>query len=53
MADEARKPEEDDEDAPRTSMEEHKATYEAFLNLMKWGVVVVALLLIGMAIFLT
>lgn len=37
---------------PKTSIEDHKATFEAFLNLVKWGVLAVALLLIGMAVFL-
>jgi hypothetical protein len=52
MADEARRPEENEDDTPRTTMAEHEATYNAFLTLMKWGIGIVALVLIGMAIFL-
>lgn len=52
MADEARRPEETDEEHPRTTMAEHEATYNAFLTLMKWGIAIVVLILIGMAVFL-
>ena len=31
---------------------EQVRTYESFIGLLKWGVVVVAIILIGMAIFL-
>lgn len=31
---------------------EHVQTYEGFVGLLKWGVIFVAILLIGMAIFL-
>jgi hypothetical protein len=41
-----------DSDPPRTSMEEHEATYNTFLRFTKWGVAVVVLVLIGMAVFL-
>lgn len=39
-------------EVPRTSIEDHRQTYEAFLSLTKWTIVFIALLLIGMAIFL-
>lgn len=39
-------------EAPRGSIEDHKRTYEAFLSLTKWTIVFIALLLIGMAVFL-
>jgi hypothetical protein len=49
---EAGRPDGDETDTPRTSIEEHEATYHAFLNLAKWATGVVILLLIGMAVFL-
>lgn len=53
MADEApRQEEKETEEPPRPAMADREATYTAFLNLIKWGVAVVALVLIGMAIFL-
>lgn len=52
MANEARRHDETDEEPPRNTMAEHEATYNAFLTLTKWGIAVVALILIGMAIFL-
>lgn len=45
-------PQNGDGDAPKTSFEDHKQTFDAFLGLIKWGVAVVAILLIGMAVFL-
>jgi aminoglycoside 6'-N-acetyltransferase len=42
----------DPNDVPQVDMAQHKQTYEAFLNLMKIGIGAVALLLIGMAVFL-
>lgn len=41
-----------DADHPRTSIEDHRRTYEAFLGLTKWSIGAIALLLIFMAIFL-
>ncbi|WP_420391579.1 aa3-type cytochrome c oxidase subunit IV [Acuticoccus sp.] len=43
---------EGDAEAPRTSIDDHQRTFETFLNLIKWTVGVVALVLIGMAVFL-
>ncbi|MBJ3775705.1 aa3-type cytochrome c oxidase subunit IV [Acuticoccus mangrovi] len=37
---------------PRSELADHMRTYEAFLSLMKWGIILIALLLIGMAVFL-
>jgi len=37
---------------PRTSMDDHKRTYDAFLSLTKWGIIAVVVLLIGLVIFL-
>lgn len=31
----------------------HEQTYQNFLTLLKWGVIVVVIILIGMAFFLT
>ena len=42
----------DPNDVPQIDMAQHRQTYEAFLNIMKIGIGAVALLLIGMAIFL-
>jgi len=52
MVDDARRPEESDDAHPRTPYAEHEATYSAFLRLMKWSTAIVALILIGMALFL-
>lgn len=41
-----------DADAPRTSIEDHQRTYDAFINLSKWSIVGVVILLILMAYFL-
>lgn len=43
----------DPNDVPQIDMGQHKQTYEAFLGLIKIGIAAVAILLIGMAIFLT
>jgi hypothetical protein len=45
-------PHDDGGGPPRTDFEEHQRTYERFLGLIKWAVAVVALVLIGMALFL-
>lgn len=42
-----------DAEPPRTSMEDHKQTYDAFLNVTKWSIVVIAIILLGLAFFLT
>ena len=41
-----------DADAPRTSIEDHRQTFDAFMGFVKWGVIVVVAILIGMAVFL-
>ena len=53
MVDETSQHDETDKEAPRTEYGEHEATYGAFLGLMKRAVIIVVLVLIGMAIFLT
>jgi len=35
-----------------TGYEEHERTYKLFITLTQWGVAVVAIVLIGMALFL-
>jgi len=37
---------------PRTTIEEHQQTYDGFISLTKWTMIFIALLLIGMAVFL-
>lgn len=37
---------------PRTTIDEHMQTYEGFLALTKWGIGIVVLILVGMAVFL-
>ncbi|MEM6849928.1 MAG: aa3-type cytochrome c oxidase subunit IV [Pseudomonadota bacterium] len=37
---------------PRTHIDDHKRTYDAFLGVTKWGIIAVVVLLIGMLIFL-
>ena len=32
---------------------EHERTYQMFLSLVKWNVIIIAIILIGMAYFLT
>ena len=32
---------------------EHERTYQMFLTLVKWGVIIIAIILLGMAYFLT
>ncbi|MCF3934276.1 aa3-type cytochrome c oxidase subunit IV [Acuticoccus sp. M5D2P5] len=39
-------------DAPRTDFADHQRTYEAFLRLSKWTILLIVLLLFGMLIFL-
>lgn len=39
-------------DQPHTSLEDHERTFEAFLQLIKWSIISIVLLLIGMAVFL-
>jgi len=41
-----------DADAPRTSFEDHQRTFDAFIQLTKWSIVGVVVLLILMAWFL-
>jgi hypothetical protein len=50
--DAGQQPQDDGGEPPRTTLEEHERTYERFLGLTKWAVAVVALVLIGMALFL-
>jgi len=42
----------EDGDPPRTSIEQHQETFDAFMSLTKWAVLAVVLVLIGMAVFL-
>lgn len=42
----------DPNEVPQVDMIQHQQTYEAFLNLIKIGIAAVAILLIGMAVFL-
>lgn len=42
----------DDGTPPKIDMDEHRATYEGFLSVTKWGVIIVIILLVGMLIFL-
>ncbi|MEO1103671.1 MAG: aa3-type cytochrome c oxidase subunit IV [Pseudomonadota bacterium] len=37
---------------PRTSIEDHKRTYDAFMGFTKWGTLIVAVILIGLLVFL-
>ncbi|MEM7695546.1 MAG: aa3-type cytochrome c oxidase subunit IV [Pseudomonadota bacterium] len=37
---------------PRTSIEDHRRTYDAFMSITKWSIVAVVILLIGLLIFL-
>lgn len=37
---------------PRTTMDDHMRTYDAFMNIMKWGIVAVVLILVGLWWFL-
>jgi len=53
MVDDSSKRDESENGAPRTDYSEHEATYGAFLTLMKRAMIVIALVLVGMAIFLT
>ena len=32
---------------------EHERTYRMFLSLVKWGIIIIAIILLGMAYFLT
>lgn len=41
-----------DEAPPRTDISEHQRTFDALLTLTKWGIAVVVLVLIGLAVFL-
>ncbi|WMS44977.1 aa3-type cytochrome c oxidase subunit IV [Acuticoccus sp. MNP-M23] len=41
-----------DAEPPRTTIEEHQQTYDGFISLTKWSTICIALLLIGMAVFL-
>ncbi|RAH98750.1 aa3-type cytochrome c oxidase subunit IV [Acuticoccus sediminis] len=42
----------DNGNPPRTEFEEHVQTYEAFISLIKWGVGIIVVILIAMAVFL-
>lgn len=42
----------DDATPPKIDMDHHNATYDGFLQVAKWGVIIVAVVLIGMLIFL-
>lgn len=41
-----------DAEPPRTTIEQHQQTYDGFISLTKWTIIFIALLLIGMAVFL-
>lgn len=41
-----------DAEPPRTTIEEHQRTYDAFMSLTKWSIAGVVLLLILLAVFL-
>lgn len=41
-----------DETAPRTSIDEHQRTYDRFMSITKWAMLVVVLILVGMYVFL-
>lgn len=45
-------PQAEGEEHPKTDIEDHKRTYDAFLSLTKWGIIAVTILLIGLLIFL-
>ncbi|MEM0906086.1 MAG: aa3-type cytochrome c oxidase subunit IV [Pseudomonadota bacterium] len=42
----------DDEGPPQIDMAEHQRTYDAFMNITKWGIIIVVVVLIAMAVFL-
>ena len=41
-----------DHDAPAMDYDAHRSTYQSFVFMAKWGTIGVAVVLIGMAIFL-
>lgn len=42
----------EDGEPPRIDMEAHQRTFDSLMTLTKYGTVIVALILIGMAVFL-
>lgn len=42
----------DDDTPPQVDIDAHQLTFDTFMNLTKWAIGVVVLILIGMAVFL-
>lgn len=45
-------PADDNGEPPRTDFADHQRTFDALIGLTKWGIAIVALILVGMWIFL-